>query len=148
MSFSNINFKNEKMKKMFLTTIMACVGLFASAQFAVMSSVNIPEDGEEWSMGSITDNMGAGYQINDKMMAGVMKNGENYDLFGRYYFNNMYLSLQAPTEEMSENMKIGAGYSYNVWKSLYLEPSYSMPMTEDENGEKEGKLVIGIAYKL
>jgi len=45
MSFSNINFKNEKMKKMFLTTIMACVGLFASAQFSVMSSINMPEDG-------------------------------------------------------------------------------------------------------
>ena len=136
------------MKKVFLTTIMACVGLFASAQFSVMSSVNMPEDGEEWSMSSITDNMGAGYQINDNMMAGVMKNGENYDLFGRYYFENIYVSLQAPTEEASENMVIGAGYSYNVWDKLYIEPNYSMPMKEDENGEREGKFVLGIAYKL
>ena len=119
------------MKKVFLTTIMACVGLFASAQFSVMSSVNMPEDGEEWSMSSITDNMGAGYQINDKMMAGVMKNGENYDLFGRYYFENIYVSLQAPTEEASENISIGAGYSYNVWKGLCIEPSYYMPTKED-----------------
>ena len=136
------------MKKLFLTTIMLCVGFFASAQFSVMSSVNMPEEGEEWSMNSVTDNMGVGYQINDKMMAGVMKNGENYDLFGRYYFENMYVSLQAPTEEMSENMNIGAGYSFNVWKSLYVEPNYSMPMKEDENGEREGKFVLGIAYKL
>ena len=136
------------MKKVFLTTIMACVGLFASAQFSVMSSVNMPEDGEEWNMSSITDNMGAGYQINDNMMAGVMKNGENYDLFGRYYFENIYVSLQAPTEEMSENMTLGAGYSYNVWNKLYIEPNYSMPMKEDENGEREGKFVLGIAYKL
>ena len=136
------------MKKLFLTTVTACVGLFASAQFSVMSSVNIPEDGEEWSMSSITDNMGAGYQINDKMMAGVIKNGENYDVFGRYYFENMYVSLQSSTEEMSEDMKIGAGYSYNIWKNLYIEPSYSMPMKEDENKERKGKLVLGVAYKL
>jgi opacity protein-like surface antigen len=136
------------MKKLFLTTITACVGLFASAQFSIMSSVDMPEEGEEWSMSSITDNMGAGYQINDKMMAGVIKNGENYDVFGRYYFENMYVSLQSSTEEMSENMKIGAGYSYNVWKNLYIEPSYSIPMKEDENGEREGKLVLGVAYKL
>ena len=136
------------MKKLFLTTVTACVGLFASAQFSVVSSINVPEDGEEWNMNSVTENIGAGYQINDKMMVGAIKNGENYDLFGRYYFGNIYVSLQAPTEEMSENMKIGAGYSYNVWKNLYIEPSYSMPMKEDENGEREGKLVLGIAYKL
>ena len=136
------------MKKLFLTTIMACVCLFASAQFSIISSVNMPEEGEEWSLSSITENMGAGYQINDKMMAGVIKNGENYDVFGRYYFENMYVSLQSSTEEMSENMKIGGGYSYNGWKNLYIEPSYSMPMKEDENGEREGKLVLGVAYKL
>ena len=136
------------MKKIVLTTITAFACLFASAQFSIVSSVNIPEDGEEWNMSSITDNMGAGYQINDKMMAGVMKNGENYDLFGRYYFENIYVSLQAPTEEMSENMTLGAGYSYNVWNKLYIEPNYSMPMKEDENGEREGKFVLGIAYKL
>ena len=136
------------MKKLFLTTITVCLGLFASAQFSIISSVNMPEDGEEWNASSITDNMGAGYQINDKMMAGIIKNGENYDVFGRYYFENMYVSLQSSTEEMSENMKIGAGYSYNVWKNLYIEPSYSMPMNEDENGEREGKLVLGVAYKL
>ena len=136
------------MKKLVLTTIMACVGFFASAQFSIISSVNMPEDGEEFSMSSITDNMGAGYQINDNMMACIMKNGENYDLFGRYYFENMYVSLQTPTEEMAENMNIGAGYSYNVWKSLYIEPNYSIPMKEDENGEREGKFVLGVAYKL
>ena len=136
------------MKKIFLTALSTCVCLLVSAQFSIMSSVNMPEDGEEWSVNSITDNMGAGYQINDKMMAGVIKNGENYDVFGRYYFENIYVSLQMPTEEMSENMNVGAGYSYNVWEKLYIEPSYSMPMKEDENGKKEGKFVIGIAYKL
>ena len=62
------------MKKLFLTTITACVGLFASAQFSMVSSINMPEEGEEWNISSITENMGAGYQINDKMMVGAMKN--------------------------------------------------------------------------
>ena len=136
------------MKKLFLTTITTCICLFASAQFSVVSSINMPEDGEEWNVNSIADNVGAGYQINNNIMAGVIKNGENYDLFGRYYFENMYVSLQGPTEEMSENMKIGVGYSYNIWKALYVEPSYSMPAKENENGEREGKFVLGVAYKL
>ena len=134
------------MKKLFLTTVTACIGLFASAQFSVVSSINIPEDGEEWNISSVTENIGAGYQMNDRMMVGAIKNGENYDLFGRYYFENIYVSLQAPTEEASENMVIGAGYSYNVWDKLYIEPSYSIPTKEDGNGEREGKLVLGIAY--
>lgn len=136
------------MKKLFLTTITTCICLFASAQFSVVSSINMPEDGEEWNVNSIADNVGAGYQINNNIIAGVIKNGENYDLFGRYYFENMYVSLQGPTEEMSENMKIGVGYSYNIWKALYVEPSYSMPAKENENGEREGKFVLGVAYKL
>ena len=136
------------MKKLFLTTVTACIGLFASAQFSVVSSINIPEDGEEWNISSVTENIGAGYQMNDRMMVGAIKNGENYDLFGRYYFGNIYVSLQAPTEDMSENMKLGFAYSYNVWDKLYIEPSYSIPTKEDENGEREGKLSLGIAYKL
>jgi len=135
------------MKKIVLTTITTCLCLFTSAQFSVMSSVNAPENGEQWSLNSITDNMGIGYQINDDMMAGIMKNGEDYNIFGRYSFEDMYLSLQMPTEEMSENMKIGAGYSYNVWDNLYVEPNYSMPIKEDENGDRKGQFVIGVAYK-
>tara|TARA_R110002074_G_scaffold381387_5_gene560403 strand:+ start:53 stop:463 length:411 start_codon:yes stop_codon:yes gene_type:complete len=135
------------MKKLFLTTITICMCLFASAQFSIISSVTMPEDGEEWSMSSITDNMGAGYQINDNIMAGIIKNGEDFNIFGRYYFEDMYASLQMPTKEMSENMKIGAGYSYNVWNNLYIEPNYSMPIKEGENGEREGSLIIGISYK-
>ena len=135
------------MKKIVLTTITTCLCLFTSAQFSVMSSVNAPENGEQWSLNSITDNMGIGYQINNDMMAGIMKNKEDYNVFGRYYFEDMYLSLQMPIQEMSENMKIGAGYSYNVWNNLYVEPNYSMPIKEGENGEREGSLIIGISYK-
>ena len=136
------------MKKTLLTTITIFTTLIATAQFSVVSSLSIPEEGQEIQMDDITDNIGVGYQINKKITAGAVKNGENYDLFGRYYFGNIYVSLQAPTEDMSENMKLGVAYSYNVWDKLYIEPSYSIPTKEDENGEREGKLSLGIAYKL
>ena len=127
--------------------LSTCICIFASAQFSIMSSVEMPEDGEQLSMSSVTDNMGVGYQITKEMMAGIMKNGANYDGFGRYYFEYIYVSLQMPMEEMSENMKLGAGYSYNVWDKLYVEPNYFMPMKEDENGNREGSFMVGVAYK-
>ena len=136
------------MKKLLFTTIAIFATLIASAQFSVVSSISIPEEGQDFEISNITDNMGIGYQINENIMAGAIKNGENYDVFGRYYFENIYVSLQVPTEEMSENMNIGAGYSYNIWNKLYIEPNYSISMKENENGEREGKFVLGIAYKL
>ena len=136
------------MKKLLFTTIAIFATLIASAQFSVVSSISIPEEGQDFEISNITDNMGIGYQINENIMAGAIKNGENYDVFGRYYFENIYVSLQVPTEEMSENMNIGAGYSYNIWNKLYIEPNYSISMKENENGEREGKVVLGIAYKL
>ena len=136
------------MKKTLLTTITIFTTLIASAQFSVVSSLSVPEEGQEIQMDDITNNIGIAYQINENITAGAVKNGENYDLFGRYYFGNIYVSLQAPTKDMSENMKLGVAYSYNVWDKLYIEPSYSIPAKEDENGEREGKLSLGIAYKL
>ena len=56
------------MKKIFLTALSTCMCLLVSAQFSIMSSVNMPEDGEEWSVNNITDNMGAGYQINNSIL--------------------------------------------------------------------------------
>ena len=136
------------MKKLLFTTIAIFATLIASAQFSVVSSMSIPEEGQDFEISNITDNMGIGYQINENIMAGAIKNGENYDVFGRYYFENIYVSLQVPTEEMSENMNIGSGYSYNICNKLYIEPNYSISMKENENGEREGKFVLGIAYKL
>ena len=135
------------MKKVILTTMFAFATIIASAQFAVITTVNMAEENEEWQMSNLTDNMGVGYQVNSKIMVGAVKNGEEYNLFGRYYFNDMYVSLQTPTDSMTDNLKLGAGYSYNVWKSLYIEPNYSMPMKEDADGNREGEFKLGVAYK-
>ena len=143
------------MKKLILTSAIALSTLFASAQnFMVVTTYNAPEDGESFEMSNLTDNMGIGYKLNDTWTVGLVTAGEDstgdksYDLWGRYNWNaNMYVSVQAPTEEMMDNMTIGIGYSYNVWKGLNVEPNYSMGLKEDENGEREGTFNLGLSYR-
>ena len=143
------------MKKLILTmAVVAFTTLFASAQFMVVTTYNAPEDGAEWEMTSLTDNMGIGYAVNDTWTVGLIKAGEDslgdasYDLWGRYNWNkNVYVSVQAPTEEMMDNLTVGIGYSYNVWKGLNVEPNYSMGLKEDEEGEREGSFNLGLSYK-
>ena len=124
--------------------------LIASAQFTVVTSYNAPEDGAEWEMTSLTDNMGIGYALNDgQLVVGIVQAGEDaYDLWGRYNLKgSIYISAQASTEEMMDNLTIGLGYSYNVWKGLCIEPNYSMGLKEDEDGEREGSFNLGLSYK-
>ena len=143
------------MKKLFLTMAVAFSTLIASAQFMVVTTYNAPEDGAEWEMTSLTDNLGVGYTLNNgKCVIGLMKAGEDslgdasYDLWGRYNLNsNLYVSVQAPTEEMMDNLTVGVGYSYNVWKGVCIEPNYSMGLKEDDNGEREGSFNLGLSYK-
>ena len=133
---------------MFLTMALAFVSIFASAQFMVITTINQPEEDAEWEMSNFTDNIGIGYQLNDKITIGAIKNGEDYDLWGRYQLKMVYLSVQAPTEEMTDNLNVGVGYSLKVWNSVYVEPSYSMPLKEDGEGNREGAFKLGIAYRL
>ena len=133
---------------MFLTMALAFVTMLSSAQFMVVTTVSQPADSADWSMSNITDNMGVGYQFNDKMTIGVVKNGDAMDLWGRYDISFAYITVQAPTDStMMDNMNVGIGYSLNVWNELYIEPSYTMPMKEDSEGNREGKLKIGVAYR-
>ena len=130
------------MKKTILTTVVALFCLSASAQFSVMSSVSQPSDNETWNVDNFTNNMGVGYQVSDNVMVGVQKNGDDYDLIGRYSLsNNFYLSAQMPKEDGAANMTLGVGVSMRVWNDLYVEPNYT---TKDD----EGSFNIGLSYKL
>ena len=129
--------------------------MFAGAQnFMVITTYNAPEDGADFELSSLTDNMGIGYVLNDTWTVGLIAAGEdsigdkNYDVFGRYNWNaNMYVSIQAPTEEMMENLTVGLGYSFQAWKGLYIEPNYTMGLKEDAAGDREGTLNLGLAYR-
>ena len=136
------------MKKMFLTMVLAFVTIVSSAQFMVVTTIDQPEENAEWEMSNITDNLGIGYQFENGITIGAIKNGEEYDIWGRYQLKMGYLSVQAPTEEMTDNLKVGVGYSLKIWNELYIEPNYSMPVKEDAEGNREGEFKVGISYKL
>ena len=133
---------------MFLTMVLAFVTIVSSAQFMVVTTIDQPEENAEWEMSNITDNLGIGYQFENGITIGAVKNGEDYDLWGRYQLKMGYLSVQAPTEEMTDNLKVGVGYSLKIWNELYIEPNYSMPVKEDVEGNREGEFKVGISYKL
>ena len=133
---------------MFLTMALAFVAMVSSAQFMVVTTVSQPADSAEWGVSNITDNMGIGYQFNDKMTLGVVRNGDAMDLWGRYQMKLVYLTVQAPTDStMTDNLNIGIGYSLSVWDKLYIEPSYTIPMKENSEGNREGKMRLGLAYR-
>jgi hypothetical protein len=48
---------------------------------------------------------------------------------------------------MTNNMDVGIGYSMKVWKNLYIDPNYTMPVKEDEEGNREGSFNLSFSYK-
>ena len=131
------------MKKLFLMASLIFAVNLCSAQFVAVTTINMPEDDAEWEMSNLTDNIGVGYMLKDNIILGLVKNGEEYDMWGRYYFSNCYAAVQAPTEETTDNMMLGVGYSFMVYKNLCVEPNYMMSTKEDS----EGEFKLGISYK-
>jgi hypothetical protein len=141
------------MKKVFFTAALAMTTLFASAQFMVVTTVSEQsDDADGFEMEQITDQIGLGYMLNDNFTVGVQRTGEDengdttYDMWARYSFgDNMWAVVKAPSEEASDNLSVGVGYSLNVWNSVYVEPSYTMSMADDS--DDEGTLNLGLAWR-
>ena len=140
------------MKKLLLTAVVAFSTLVASAQFMVVTTY----DGDhEESMDKISANMGIGYMVNDMITVGLANGGDDaagegtYDVFARYNISQMegaYASLTMPGDD-AEDMSIGVGFAFNVWNGLYVEPNYSMPTSEDADGNREGSFNFGLSYR-
>ena len=142
------------MKKVLLTAVIAFSTLIASAQFMVVTTYDDGDNVE--GMEALTNNLGVGYMVNDAFTVGLAKGAvdaegdDTYDLWARYNIAQVegaYASLQMPTEDGSENMKIGVGFAFNVWNDLYVEPNYTMPTSEDDNGDREGTFNFGVSYR-
>ena len=141
------------MKKVLLTVAIAFATLFASAQDIMVVSTY---DGDLEGSEVITANIGVGYQVMDGITVGLVMakdalGEDSYELFGRYdlgaYAENTYASIQMPTEDATDNMKIGVGYTFTVWNGLAIEPNYTMPTSEDDNGDREGTFNFGVSYR-
>ena len=138
------------MTKLFLTMTLAFCTMIASAQFSVLTTVTEGSD-SSWN---ITDKLGVGYQVNEKLMVGLTMDGEDkYELLGRYSLMNgiwgtCTYSYDTDSEaELMDKVNVGVGYSFNVWNNLYVDPNYTMPAKADENGEREGNLNLSVSYK-
>ena len=139
------------MNKLFLTMLFAFSTMFASAQFVGLTTLNEGTD----STWNVTDKIGIGYVVNEKLTVAATMDGEDaYELIGRY---DMYNGLWATCiynhgndslAEMKDKLELGVGYSYNVWRDLYVDPYYVMPLKKDAEGNREGQFRLGISYKL
>ena len=148
------------MKKVLLTAVVALSTLVASAQFMVVTTY---DGDQEENMDKITANLGVGYMVNDAFTVGLAKgaavetisgtdttSADGYNLWARYNLSmveGVYVSLQMPTEDGADNMSLGLGFSFNLWKGLYVEPNYTMPTNEDDNGDREGSFNFGLSYR-
>ena len=142
------------MTKLFLTMTLAFCTLVASAQYSVLTTVTSVEEESETTY-NVTDKLGVGYQVSEKLMVGLTMDGEDkYELLGRYaltsgVWGTCVYNYEADSEtELMDNMELGLGYSFKVWDKLYIEPNYTMPAKADEAGEREGTLNLSVSYKL
>ena len=139
------------MNKLFLTMMLAFVTTFASAQFVALTTFSEGSD----STWNVTDKIGIGYQVNDCFIVAATMDGEDkYEFLGRYTIHKsgvwatcIYNYASESEDEMMDNMELGLGYSFKIWKELSIDPYYVMPMKEDEAGEREGKFNLGVSYK-
>jgi len=138
------------MNKLFLTMMLAFVTTFASAQFVALTTFSEGSD----STWNATDKLGIGYQVNEKLMVAVTMDGEDrYELLGRYDLHHgvwatcIYNYEKDSEAELKDKLDLGVGYSYNVWRNLYVDPSYVVSLKEDENGDREGEFRLGVSYK-
>jgi len=142
------------MNKLFLTMTLAFCTMIASAQYSVLTTVTSVEDEAGETTYNVTDKLGVGYQVNEKLMVGLTMDGEDkYELLGRYSLMNgiwgtCVYSYDADSEaELMDKVKLGLGYSWNVWKGLSIDPNYTMPAKADEAGDREGSLNLSVSYK-
>ena len=139
------------MNKLFLTMLFAFSTMIASAQFVGLTTLNEGTD----STWNATDKIGIGYVVNEKLTVAATMDGEDaYELIGRYDIYNglwatcIYNHGNDSLAEMKDKLELGVGYSYNVWKKLYVDPYYVMPLKKDAEGNREGQFRLGISYKL
>ena len=164
------------MNKVFLTMTLVLCTVIASAQFSVLTTISKvegtptcdvlidplvdcevyegdtkPTEEDSWS---VTDKIGIGYQVNEKLMVGVTMDGEDkYELLGRYTLMNgiwgtcVYNYVKDSETEAMDNVELGVGYSFKVWNGLYVDPNYTMPEKAGVDGEREGTFNLSVSYK-
>ena len=138
------------MNKLFLTIALAFCTMIASAQYSALTTISETSD----STWSVTEKLGVGYQVNEKLMVGLTMDGEDkYELLARYDLHHglwatcVYNHEAEAEGELMDKMDVGVGYSIKVWNNLYFDPNYTLSLKEDEAGEREGAFNLSVSYK-
>ena len=138
------------MNKLFLTMALAFSTLIASAQFSVITTVSENAD----SAWTITEKLGVGYDVNEKLMVGITMDGEDkyellarYDLYEGVWATCVYNHESESEDKLMDKLELGVGYSLHLWKGLCFCPNYTLSLKEDETGERESNLNLGVTYK-
>ena len=138
------------MNKLFLTMLFAVSTTLASAQFVALTTLSEGTD----STWNATDKIGVGYVVNEKLTVIAAMDGEDaYELSGRYLVYDglwatcIYNHEKDSEAEMKDKLELGVGYSFGVWKDLYVDPYYVVPVKEDDEGNREGEFRLGLSYK-
>ena len=138
------------MNKLFLTIALAFCTMIASAQYSALTTISETSD----STWSVTEKLGVGYQVNEKLMVGLTMDGEDkYELLARYDLHHglwatcVYNHEAEAEGELMDKMDVGVGYSIKVWNNLYFDPNYTLSLKEDEAGDREGAFNLSVSYK-
>jgi predicted porin len=138
------------MNKLFLTMTLAFCTMIASAQYSALTTISETSD----STWSVTEKLGVGYQVNEKLMVGLTMDGEDkYELLARYDLHHglwatcVYNHEAEAEGELMDKMDVGVGYSIKVWNNLYFDPNYTLSLKEDEAGDREGAFNLSVSYK-
>ena len=133
------------MKKILLTAFIAfCTTMFASAQFMLVTTYDSDKEDAE----QITAKAGIGYMATDALTIGMARDGDdNYDFFARYSVKDqIWLAFNMPTKDGTDNMNVGAGFSFQVYNGLYFDPNYTLPVKEVD-GKREGSANFSLSYR-
>ena len=144
------------MKKILFLAILLTSSMIASAQFMVLTTY----DGDQVeTMDKFTSNLSFGYIINDSFTVGLglgVKDSignSNTNIWGRYSFSmvdGFYVLGEVSTENNDgedSDIKLGGGYAVKIWKGLYAEPNYTMPINENKEGKREGTFNLTLGYR-
>jgi len=164
------------MKRILLTLALGLGLLTAQAQWIAVTTINKVttiageniQPGEVYDLDvcpgteryhiNITDKLGVGYKIQDKVIVGITRSGKNkndeynYDVFARYNIRNTllvdiwvvceYNYLHSSDDKYTDHIDLGLLYSIEVWNGFHLEPNYTKSTKEGE----EGQFNIALSY--
>ena len=91
------------MEKLFLTAVLSLFTVLSSAQIMVTSSLSSPEEGADWAIEDLTENLGVGYTM-DKFTVGL---GYSLKVWDKLYIEPSYMYNMSDDAEMCDDEGMG-----------------------------------------